>query len=1354
MRYLGCALLVLFVIPTLVEGSAVACKAAGEYPTLDGPPALDASLSDEEFAFAVWCAYLGGADTLDLLSLLEKRPPAGDDETTAALYELKGLIHQGLGEYEKAFYSLARLIELQPDRPESLVYLRRLGLFAGEFPEGRIELESLCRSLAEESPSNTDVSTEARNLLIDLLRAKGYPEGAVEATRLVHDLGYLRFFSYLGPFDNTGETGFDTPYGPELDGGVDLAATYQGKRIEVGWRGFPQPSFSVFKNPGLPPGWGGEGTVNPFYGPLRLSAITRPNYNVVAYLATWIRVEGRAEVVISLGAVGSFKLWVDGAELLSAEGYRSWAHPDTDRVGVVLEPGWHEILLKTCCDVGGWEVYLRATDRDGSPLPLTHSAAPPPDWHRPSRAPETFEPRPDPYARLQELAGDGNVLALYYLGHLEVEERRADLDEHLHRELFRRAMAESRHFPTVKDDPSEAYSWVPASYSYALYETKFNPAKFAWLTSLVYDPHHVESAIGLADAYWQLRRPDEVTRYVETGLRENPDCLQLLQLKVEQLAEDEYQLERSRVTDRLRHLHPDYGPLLEDLASYSSNRVSVEERMEGYRRMLSLDAAAQSAIGRLFNLLVEVGRGEDGIALLNRSKPLLPYSLWPIEYEVRLLYDWCDYAGTARATGEGLAICPSQAELLALHACAMYELGNSKRAEEEWDTALAIQPNLTWVNEYRRTLAPSSEGCAYDDPYSYDVYSLIDDFCPLDPDASAEVLLDQEILKINADGTASVVVHRVVMLKTEDALGDFGWGYFTYVPNEQTYEVRHMRVIRSDGTELEATDWGEYSASDPDARMYYDSVTRYAPMPGIEPGAVIDVEYQLDDVGENIYGGHFSDTFVFGNYQPTHIAEYVVIAPSGNELYNRGWNGAPEPVVETGNGEIVWRWTLTSIPRMIEEPAATPLIEILPFTVVSSFAQWRDLGRWWWQLSKETLAPTPQIGELADRIVTEAGAETVFEKVTAIYDYTTQKLRYVAILLGIGGWKPIEPESTVHTGYGDCKASTALMVSLFRAEGIEAHPVLIRTRDRGKIRWDQASLGLFNHMICAVPLQSGFSIEDVGTKLRLTGEEEFGGFLFLDGTTDFNTWWELPPGDQGVEAYVCMPDGGFFARTPFYSAENNFIYSRTRFVLGQEGNAVGHRELDYGAKLSPERRADNQQVEMQEIDLEVYWNRRYPGTDVYNVNISDVTDTHDNVHYSYDLSIPGLARREGSALIFATHVHADRLAQRYGSLTSRDYPIRFDYRWLSHTTTSYVLPEGYEPLSLPEPQNFSLTTASGAPLASMYVTYDFAGGVLTITDELRVDVEEVTVAEYPSFRSLTSAYELVQSQVVIVGPGS
>jgi len=275
----------------------------------------------------------------------------------------------------------------------------------------------------------------------------------------------------------------------------------------------------------------------------------------------------------------------------------------------------------------------------------------------------------------------------------------------------------------------------------------------------------------------------------------------------------------------------------------------------------------------------------------------------------------------------------------------------------------------------------------------------------------------------------------------------------------------------------------------------------------------------------------------------------------------------------------------------------------------------------------------------------------------------------------------------------------------------------------------------------------------VRDRLPFTVGEGFGDYLFLDGTTDFNTWWELPSGDQGLEVYVCTADGGHFAETPFYAAGDNYIYSRTRLALAPDGNARGHRELDYGARLSPDRRADNQQVEMQEIDLEVYWNRRYPGTDVYNVNITDPADTDSSVSYAYDLAIPGLARREGDTLIFATHLHQDLLAQRYGSLTERRYPLRFDYRWLANTRTVFELPPGMVPLSLPEAREMSLETSAGGPLASMFVSYEFSDGALIVTDELRIDAAEVSVADYAAFRGFLAAYERIQAQVVLVGPG-
>jgi len=715
---------------------------------------------------------------------------------------------------------------------------------------------------------------------------------------------------------------------------------------------------------------------------------------------------------------------------------------------------------------------------------------------------------------------------------------------------------------------------------------------------------------------------------------------------------------------------------------------------------------------------------------------------------VELLSDHARYDEAISVLDEALAICPEDADLLALRGVCYHEVGDTIAAEADWENAVAIQPNLTWVGEYQRAVAAVSAKESFDLPYAHDVYHLIDDCEQLDDDTDAEYLLDQQIVRLKADGTTTVVTHKVIRIIEREAIDDFGYGYFSYIPGEQEYDVRHMRVIREDGTELEATEFGEYSASNADARLYHDELTRYAPLPGLEEGSIIDIEYQLDDVGENVFGGHFSRNFLFGNYQPTHNAEFVLITSAGYDLYFHGMNDVPEPEITHADGETVYRWTMTEVPRIEQEPYMPPLVENVPLLMTSSFASWKEMGRWWWQLSKDRLVTTPRMQELAELLTIDA--ETKIEKMRAIYDYVISDIRYVALLLGIGGWQPMEPEQTVNTGYGDCKATAALMVSLFNAVDIEAYPVFVRTRDRGELDWEQPGIGLFNHMICAVPLQDGIGQEELAGKLDLNGEAGYDEYLFLDGTADYHGWWELPPNDQDVNIYICTPDGGYFSRSPLYTPASNFIESRTDLVLDKSGNASGHRELDYGAATSPQRRYDYQQPDRQQLNLEQYWNNRYPGSEISNIGISELTNMDDNVHFAYDLAIPSLAAGQDRQLLFATHLHQDLLAQRFGSLSSRDFPLWMDKRWSTESTTTFRLPAGWEPQSLPEDQHEMVTDDSGNVIATFEAKFSFTDGIVTVYDKITIDAIDVAVEDYPAFRALLAAYDRLQSNVIVV----
>ena len=100
---------------------------------------------------------------------------------------------------------------------------------------------------------------------------------------------------YAGPFDNTGNKGFDTVYPPEL--GVDLATHYAGKGGEkVVWR------KAQFR----------DGQVND----LRLFK-PQGNENAAAYVYRELDFGGAAELPVSLGSDDSLTVWLNGTRVLA-----------------------------------------------------------------------------------------------------------------------------------------------------------------------------------------------------------------------------------------------------------------------------------------------------------------------------------------------------------------------------------------------------------------------------------------------------------------------------------------------------------------------------------------------------------------------------------------------------------------------------------------------------------------------------------------------------------------------------------------------------------------------------------------------------------------------------------------------------------------------------------------------------------------------------------------------------------------------------------------------------------------------------------------------------------------------------
>ncbi|OPX25603.1 MAG: hypothetical protein DRP97_06765 [Candidatus Latescibacterota bacterium] len=83
-----------------------------------------------------------------------------------------------------------------------------------------------------------------------------------------------------------------------------------------------------------------------------------PNRDAVAYAATYVYSEKRADVVLLAGSEDGIKIWVNGDKVVDHHIHRRSA-PDQEQAEVTLEAGWNGILVKVDQSVGEWDFYFR-----------------------------------------------------------------------------------------------------------------------------------------------------------------------------------------------------------------------------------------------------------------------------------------------------------------------------------------------------------------------------------------------------------------------------------------------------------------------------------------------------------------------------------------------------------------------------------------------------------------------------------------------------------------------------------------------------------------------------------------------------------------------------------------------------------------------------------------------------------------------------------------------------------------------------------------------------------------------------------------------------------------------------------
>ena len=372
------------------------------------------------------------------------------------------------------------------------------------------------------------------------------------------------------------------------------------------------------------------------------------------------------------------------------------------------------------------------------------------------------------------------------------------------------------------------------------------------------------------------------------------------------------------------------------------------------------------------------------------------------------------------------------------------------------------------------------------------------------PDDPFVYLLDDGVVRLEADGRGTRTYRQVIQILTQQAAERFGEQVFNYSSSREKLTINWIRVVRPDGSVVSDKPTHEQESDAPTALaspVYSDERLHRATLGGVAPGTIVDWSYTVETLKPVMSGDYYSGWTVT-NGRLTRRSRLIVDVPASvtPRIKERNLHFARQTV--EAHGRRVYTWATQEVPKLPDpEPFAADSNEVVAGVEVSLPVAWNDVARWYAGLSRDRYAMTPALEAHLSEVVGQQ--RTREDSLGALYRWVAQDFRYVSVSLGMAGYQPRPPAATLETKYGDCKDKATLFVALARRMGFQAFPVLLNST--GGADASIPTTGQFDHMIAAVVRP--------------------GGYLYLDLTADIVPVGLLPPSEYGSFALVVHPDG-------------------------------------------------------------------------------------------------------------------------------------------------------------------------------------------------------------------------------------
>jgi hypothetical protein len=558
------------------------------------------------------------------------------------------------------------------------------------------------------------------------------------------------------------------------------------------------------------------------------------------------------------------------------------------------------------------------------------------------------------------------------------------------------------------------------------------------------------------------------------------------------------------------------------------------------------------------------------------------------------------------------------------------------------------------------------------------------------PETNAVVLLEDTTYTVAPDGSAVEHYRRVVKILRPQGREEG----IVAVPFDKDSKILSMHVwsIGPDGHEYAVKDNEMIEAGYPgQGNFFLDLKIRAANPPGRDPGGVVAYEYE-----QRNHAYLTEKTWFFQDDLP-HIAQSFTLELPTGFTYGTVWAHSKEtPAVDLEHQR--WRWEMKDTPaidldRVPLRPSELSLagrmtVHYAGSTLTAPTAgSWQSIGQWYDSISKDRLAPTPEITAKAKELV---GDKTDFyDKTEAIAEFVQKQVRYFVIEMGIGGYQPHYAADIFHNRYGDCKDKATLLTSMLSSVGVHGILVLVDSR-RGVIDPDAPS-NVGNHMIAAIEIPKGYS----SPKLRSVVTSKSGRqYLIFDPTWDKTAFGQLEHNLQGSFGVLVEGSESQVIQFPVLSPDLNTIHRTASFQLQPDGSLKGTVTEKRFGDLSERRRdlyiSGDAKEQSQFLDRQL--GQDFTSFTVSDVKVQNAEALNKDLTTSYVLAADRYGKPMGPLLMVRPRVlGSDSL---HTDTKKRRVPINLSETMQEHDDYDIQLPPGYAVDEIPDPVKLDLGFAS------------------------------------------------------------